>query len=71
MQRVLVQSDSIRSVGYDPQNSTLEVEFRERGTYRYYLVPRDVYDQLIKAPSAGRFVSERIVSGHFPFEEVT
>ena len=55
MKRQPVISSSLRSVGYDAATETLEIEFRSGGVYRYYGVPREVYEALMKAPSLGSY----------------
>lgn len=50
-----VDSSSLASVGFDPESQVLEVEFRHGGVYRYYGVPSTVYQELMIAPSKGRF----------------
>ena len=51
MDRQQVSSSSIRSVGYDPQTQTLELEFHNGGVYRYANVPEAVYRGLMLADS--------------------
>ena len=60
MDRQLVYSSTIKSVGYDPETRTLEVEFNEGAIYRYFEVPDSVHDEFIKAPSLGRFFGKQI-----------
>ncbi len=47
MNRTPVTSSSIASIGYDRDNNTLEVEFRNGRCYRYFAVPQHVADGLI------------------------
>ncbi len=61
MERQPVESSPIRSVGYDPAGSILEVELIEPDrTYTFYDVPFSVYDELMDAPSKGRYFDEFI-----------
>lgn len=60
MQRRPVESDAIRSVGYDPKAWTLEVEFSDGDIYRYHPVPRGFYLGLLRASSIGRYLNTRI-----------
>jgi hypothetical protein len=60
MERNNVASSNISSIGYDPQTSTLEVEFLNGGTYQYYGVPENMYQQLMSAPSKGQFLNTYI-----------
>ena len=60
MKRSWVRSQSVRSVGYDADVATLEIEFRTGVVYRYFMVPARVYRQLREAPSVGTFVNKVI-----------
>ncbi len=55
MERRLVNSSNLYSVGYDEERLVLEIEFRSGGIYSYYGVPREVYQELMGAPSLGRY----------------
>ena len=66
MHRETVASSAISSVGYDESASMLEVEFESGDVYDYYNVPPKVYEDLLKASSKGRFVSQRI-RDRYPF----
>jgi len=66
MRRQSINSSAISSVGYDEQRSVLEVEFEGGAIYDYFDVPPKVYNELLKAPSKGRFVSMR-VRDRYPF----
>lgn len=55
MKRVNVESSSIRSMGYDPDNRRLEIEFMNGRVYRYARFPARIYHRLMKAPSKGGF----------------
>jgi KTSC domain len=58
VKRLEVASRAIRSVGY--QAGTLEIEFVDGDVYRYFLVPRHVFIELMQAESKGTFFNERI-----------
>ena len=47
MKRVSVQSSNICSIGYDENQSILQVEFNNGSIYNYYNVPRVIYSELI------------------------
>lgn len=55
-----VQSSMIRSVGYDEKARILEVEFVSGSVYRYHGVPRELFEELLEAPSKGSYFLERI-----------
>lgn len=55
MQRVPVDSSSILEVGYQSESSTMEILFKDGRLYQYFDVPNDVYENLVTAPSVGRY----------------
>jgi hypothetical protein len=55
-----LSSSAIARVAYDEESRTLSVEFRNGRVYEYFDLPRHVYEELLKAPSAGRFVTYNI-----------
>ena len=69
MDRIAVTSSSIASAGYSPEESTLEVEYRNGSVYQYFAVPKSVFESLLAAASKGTFVSERI-RGRYPYRRV-
>ena len=54
-----VDSSNISAVGYDERLKKLHIEFSS-GTYMYHDVPKDVYEDLLSAPSKGKFVHKSI-----------
>jgi len=58
--RVSVVSTNIRSVGYDPESSMLEVEFNSGSIYQYLDVPESEYEGLMNAASKGRYLNRNI-----------
>ncbi|MCI0447737.1 KTSC domain-containing protein [bacterium] len=60
MHRTPITSSNIRSVGYDSQSSTLEVEFTSGDVYQYFNVPEHLYRQFSHAPSHGQFLDDSI-----------
>ena len=69
MERVAVTSSSIASAGYSAEASTLEVEYCNGSVYRYFAVPRSVFESLLAAASKGSFVSEQI-RGRYPYRRM-
>ena len=69
MQREYVASSNIVSVGYDETSQTLEVEFKDGAVYQYYNVGQNIYDEFIKSPSKGQFLSYQIKNA-FPYTRV-
>ena len=70
MERIPIQSSNLASVGYDPENVTLEVEFSRGGIYQYYGVPQHIYEGLINASSKGNFFHHNIKSAGYPCQKV-
>lgn len=50
-----VQSSNLLAVAYNSKTNTMEIEFRNGGVYRYYLVPEKVYKALLNAGSKGTY----------------
>jgi hypothetical protein len=65
MLRRPVTSSNLVSVGYDPAEQVLEVEFRHGGVYQYIDVPVAVYRELMAASSHGGYLARR-VKPHYP-----
>ena len=57
---MVVDSSSLRSVGYDAATLTLEVEFRNGSVYRYLDVPTGLWTSFRRAPSMGKFFQEHV-----------
>jgi hypothetical protein len=55
-----VSSESLAEIGYDADTRTLEVLFRRGTLYQYFDVPDFVYEELMKAPSLGRYFNANI-----------
>ena len=70
MNRELVRSSNLKSVGYDPSNSILEVEFHGGRIYHYFKVPLEIYDALMKASSKGTFFDRKIKKRRFAYKQI-
>jgi hypothetical protein len=55
-----LDSSAVETARYDPGSRTLALRYAGGALYRYRRVPREVYDALISAPSAGEFVNREI-----------
>lgn len=69
MQTKTIDSTSVAEVGYEQEENLLRVQFQNGSTYDYFDVPADVYEGILRAPSAGRFFNEN-VSGEFAYQRV-
>ena len=70
MDRTPVESSAIRSVGYDSERHTLDVEFQSGAVYRYFDVPVAVHQGLVAAESRGRYYDEAVKKQGFRFERL-
>ncbi|HSG32537.1 MAG TPA: KTSC domain-containing protein, partial [Thermodesulfobacteriota bacterium] len=59
-----VQSKNIKSVGYNKNKEVLEIEFHHGGVYNYSGVQEEVFNDLMKAPSIGKFFHSNIRSSY-------
>lgn len=57
---IYVDSSNIEAVGYDEDTQELHVWFLSGGYYIYRDVPRDIFDQLMYAPSKGSFLNREV-----------
>jgi hypothetical protein len=53
-----LNSSNLKAVGFD--DGTLIIEFTNNTKYSYKNVPRHVYDELLAAPSHGKFFHAHI-----------
>ncbi|MCY4038777.1 MAG: KTSC domain-containing protein [Hyphomicrobiales bacterium] len=60
IERRLVDSSRMVSIGYDKSSQILEIEFPDNRVYRYKNVPESVYGALMRAPSKYDFFNEKI-----------
>jgi len=54
------QSSNVAEIAYNPEDSSLEVEFHSGKRYRYLDVPVAIFDYAITVPSIGSFVSKDV-----------
>jgi len=52
---VLVDSEAVAEIRYDPASSTMQVRFVDGDWYTYFDVPPEVYRAFLAATSHGRF----------------
>lgn len=67
--RTPVASSSIRSVGYDETDRTLEIAFQSGGVYQYFDVSRETYEGLLGARSHGGYFHEN-VRGQYDYRRI-
>ena len=69
MKRTLIESSTLRAVGFDDAHNILEAEFASGLVYHYFGVPRRVYDGLLRAPSKGSYFNLHI-RDHYPTRKI-
>lgn len=57
-----VESSNISAVGH--ANSTLTVEFKSGAVYEYYGVAASVFEDLVSAPSVGKYFNAVVKEGY-------
>ena len=67
--RMAVVSSLLSSIGYSIE-ATLELEFRSGAIYRYFAVPKAVFQELIAAESKGAYFN-RHVRNRFRYQRLT
>ena len=66
MQRQVVESSALNSMGYDPSTKILELEFRDGGdVWQYFGFPATAYRKFISADSLGNYFVTKI-KGKYP-----
>jgi hypothetical protein len=58
--RQLVNSANLHSVDYNPKHQVLDIQFKQGGVYRYYNVPVNVYEDLMRAYSKGAYLATHV-----------
>lgn len=57
---IYVDSSNIEAIGYDDDAQELHVQFTSGGHYIYHDVPRQIFDDLMNAPSKGSFLNREV-----------
>jgi YD repeat-containing protein len=66
MERKRVNSSKLRSVGYDEQSRTLEIEMSNGQVFQYVGVYPEVYRRLMAAPNPMTFFDDKIAEEYTP-----
>lgn len=70
MQRLPLDSSSLRSAGYDEGSSELEIEFQSGRVYRFSGVPAGLYLWLARSRDKGGLFN-RLIRDRYPYTDVT
>lgn len=60
MERQNIDSTMIRSIGYDADNSTLEIEFNNGEVWQYFDLPESTWYEFDASDSKGKFFNREI-----------
>lgn len=69
MDRENIESSMIQSIGYDVNNSTLEIEFNSGAVWQYFDFPESSWYEFEAADSQGKFF-HREIKNQFPESKV-
>ena len=69
MDREIVDSSMLRSIGYEKKTHTLELEFQSGKIYQYFGVTEPTYQDWMQADSKGSWFNGQI-RGAFQFTQV-
>lgn len=70
MKRTNVTSSMINSIGHDPDNEILEVEFNNGAIYQYQGVDADKHAELMDGDSVGQTFNS-IIKNKYPYDRVS
>ncbi len=70
IERTPVRSSALRSVGYDEEQQTLEIEFTNGAVYRYFDVPPEVHRGLMAAESHGRYFHQHVRDKSYRYQKM-
>jgi hypothetical protein len=65
-----LRSSTVASAGYDSATMRLEIAFRNGSLYEYSNVPEMVFDGLMAATSAGKYLNQYIKKANYPFRQL-
>jgi hypothetical protein len=60
MDKTIIESGNIATIGYDHDTKTLEVECSDGKLCKYLSVPEVVYHEFIDSPSKNKFLKNHI-----------
>ena len=69
MERKKVISSNISSIGYNPEDRIIEIEFHDGGIYQYFDVPKTICDDLMTARSHGSFF-HRYIKNNYQWRKI-
>jgi len=65
-----VESSNIRAIDYEDITNTLTIYFHSGYVYKFFGVPQNVVDALVKAPSIGQYF-HKYIKDSYPYDRTT
>ena len=62
MERKNIESTMIKSIGFDPENSILEIEFNSGAIWQYFDFPESEWYEFENAESQGKYFNREILN---------
>ncbi len=62
MERKSIESSMIRSIGFDPESSILEIEFNSGAIWQYFDFPESEWYEFENAESQGKYFNSEILN---------
>ena len=66
-----VKSTNLSTVGYDSKRKVLDIRFADSGLYRYSGVPKNVYQNIMRAKSKGKAFHRLVRNAGFDYEKLS
>lgn len=60
VEMIPIESSNIEGAGYNNKTKQLWVAFKGNKVYRYDLVPKKLFEELLQAESKGKYLNEHI-----------
>lgn len=60
MDREYIESSMIKSIGFDPNTSTLEIEFNSGAVWQYFDFPESIWYDFRNSESKGKYFNKEI-----------
>lgn len=70
MKFINVESSNIEAIGYEYEDEILYIKYLNGSVYKFYKVPKQIYEEFLSAPSKGQFMNSRI-KGAFSYVKMT
>lgn len=59
-----VESSNVKAIGYHQGEKTLKIVFKNKKEYLYHDVEIEIFDELLKTESIGKFLSQNVYKNY-------